>query len=324
MMKKYFLIAAALFFCSSLYAKKVKFAVDMDTVVVNAAGVHVYGDFQVAAGYPYNLDPASTMLAQEGITTVYSIVVDIPAFHEYEYRFINGDQSYQTEFVPEASRVNGFFDDNRWIYIDSTSDDTTFIGVLPYGGNAPAGLSLVVFRVNMLLQTVSADSVHIGASFQGWNPSQSMMINFNNDMIYKYQAYIPNGTYQFKFVNGNTSGGYEYVGGACAVNGERVVVIASDTVLDPVNFGSCLVGIEENDPAENMLMFPNPSSEYSRIDFNDRNNFHLVTVTDFTGRLIRQYNCHDQSMEIENLEAGIYAVSIVSSHQEVNMKLIVQ
>ncbi|MBK8686725.1 MAG: hypothetical protein IPN26_18020 [Bacteroidetes bacterium] len=47
------------------------------------------------------------------------MVVDLPAFAKYEYKFLNGDQGYEVEVVPEESRANYNLSDNRWIYVDS-------------------------------------------------------------------------------------------------------------------------------------------------------------------------------------------------------------
>lgn len=324
-MKKYFTILIAVCFTTSLFAKKVKFAVNMSAETVNAAGIHVYGDFQGAAGYPFDWDPGSTAMTQEVTdTNVYSIVVDIPAFRVYEYRFINGDQSYQTEVVPVESHVNGFFDDNRWIYVDSAANDTTFIGIIPYGANAPVGLNLVVFKVNMILENIAPEGVHIAGSFQGWDPAKSMMITFN-DTDYLYQGFLPAGHYDYKFVNGDQSSGYEYVGGSCAVGGARFVDVNADIALDPVNFGSCLVGVEENIFADQLSMYPNPSTGVARLDFNDNGSSHNVVVSDLAGRMVGQYTCNDNFLRIENLEAGIYAVSIQNNlEQTANLKLTVQ
>ena len=79
----------------------------------------------------------TTTLTQEGSTEIYSIVVDIPAFAKYEYKFLNGDQFYEAEFVP-IIRVGYNFNDNRWIYVDSLANDTTFVGAILFAGNAPA------------------------------------------------------------------------------------------------------------------------------------------------------------------------------------------
>ena len=90
-MKKYFLLLTAIFICTFSFARKVKFSVDMDTVTINTTGVHVMGDFQMILGCTVDFDAACTPLTQEASTTIYSTVVDIPAFAKYEYIFVNED-----------------------------------------------------------------------------------------------------------------------------------------------------------------------------------------------------------------------------------------
>jgi hypothetical protein len=325
-MKKIFILVTAILFCFSVSAKKIKFAVNMSNEILNTGSIHVMGDFQEAAGYPYNMDPGSTAMIQEtGDTNIYSIVVDVPAFNVYRYQFINGDQSYWVETVPQESRVNGAFDDRRWIYIDSTSDDTTFIGVLPFGMNAPVGLNLVVFRVNMLLQNVSGDSVHVAGDWQGWNTSQCMMLNFGDSTynLHRYQAYLPGGTYHFKYANGNTPADLEFVSGPCSVNDGRELVVDSDMVLEPVNFGSCLVGISVNEFTSGVSMYPNPSSGNVKLDFKDQGR-HEVKVADVSGRLVQEYSSGKNSLQITNLEQGMYTVSILNTEgQQTTLKLVV-
>jgi alpha-amylase len=324
-MKNYLIVAAALLVSTSLFAKKVKLAVNMANEIVNTTGIHVYGDFQTAAGYPFDWDPGATTMTQEaGDPDVYSVVVDIPAFHVYQYRFINGDQSYEIEFVPEESRVNGAFNDNRWMYVDSAADDTAFTGIFPYSANAPVGLTLVVFKVNMSLQTVSPEGVHVAGSFQGWDPAASTMISFN-DTVYLYQAYIQNGTWQFKFVNGNAASGYEYVSGACAVGGNREVEVTTDIALEPFNFSSCIVGVDEALFANAVDLFPNPSAGTVVVEFNDNNFTHNVIVSDVAGRSVKRYRTQGGSLRIENLDAGIYSVNVSNAaDKEANLRLIVQ
>jgi len=327
-MKKYFILASAVLLCQAVSAKKIKLSVDMTNETVNTTGIHVYGDFQEAAGFQFNWDPGSTaMLPEAWDTNVFSVIIDVPAFKIYEYRFINGDQSYEVEFVPEESRVNGAFDDNRWMYVDSTGDDTTFIGVIPYSTNAPIGLHLVVFRVNMLMETVSNDSVHVAGTWQNWDASKCMMVNFG-DSVYKYhryQAYLVPGTYQFKYANGKTTADFEYVSGVCAVNSEREVLVTGDMLLDPYNFGSCLVSVSENEFASGIRIYPNPSAGNSQIEFNDFGMEHNVQVSDFSGRLVKEYYSTGNSLKLENLEQGIYTVFIRNnSAQEAALKLVIQ
>ena len=53
--------------------------------VVNTTGVHIVGDFQTLAGFAGgDWISSSTPMTQEGTSTIYSIVVDIPAFQKYE------------------------------------------------------------------------------------------------------------------------------------------------------------------------------------------------------------------------------------------------
>lgn len=87
-------------------------------------------------------------MVRECSTAIYSIVVDVPAFHKYEYKFVNGDLFYGTEFVPLESRVGYEFNDNRWIYVDSLDNSVTDIGAIVFSGNAPAGQKLVRFLVD--------------------------------------------------------------------------------------------------------------------------------------------------------------------------------
>ena len=110
------------------FAKKVKFAVDLTGQPISPNGVHITGDFQEIAGFPGgDWTSDGTPLTQEGTSSIYSIIIDLPAFRKYEYKFVNGDKFYEAEFIPIASRVGYDFNDNRWIYVDSTSADTSFM-----------------------------------------------------------------------------------------------------------------------------------------------------------------------------------------------------
>ena len=175
-MKKLLLSITILLTSLCLSAKKVKFAVDMTGQTISAFGVHIVGDFQEAAGYPLNFDPAATPLTQEGSTNIYSIIVTIPAFTKYEYLFVNGDQTYEAEFVPDESRVGYNFVDNRWLYVDSLANDTTFVGAILFSGNAPAGLSLVRYKVDMNnALPVSPNGIHVGTSDDAFSPVKTKL-----------------------------------------------------------------------------------------------------------------------------------------------------
>ena len=50
----------------------------------------------------------------------------------------------------------------------------------------------VTFKVNMILQTVSANGVHVAGNFQGWNPATSALTDADGDGIYETTINVTN------------------------------------------------------------------------------------------------------------------------------------
>ncbi len=310
-------------FALNVSAKKVKFAVDMTGQIINTTGIHISGDFQTIAGFPGG-DWASntTSLTQEGTSDIYSIVVEIPAFAKYEYKFLNGDQFYEAEFVPIESRVGYNFDDNRWIYVDSLGDDTSFVGAILFAANAPAGNFLVRYIVDtQTLPSIDAAGMHVAGSFQNWDPTTTFLYSFTAN-VHEIISYVPTGTYEYKFYNGNTVGTAETVPGACSVNSNRELVIDKDTVLTAFCFASCtacLVGIEESESLTGVALFPNPADEFTMMTFADNNLSYTISVFDITGRKVATYfteKTNSIKLETENLNKGIYFVNAIASNNK--------
>ena len=333
-MRKGFITALLLIVVSTAFAKKVKFAVDMTGISINATGMHIAGDFQSVIGVPAgDWSSDGTPLIQDvSNPDIYSIVVDLPAFRKYEYKFLNGDQFYDAEFVPVESRVGYDFNDNRWIYVDSLANDTTFAGAILFAGNAPAGMSLVRFMVDMQNESsVSAAGVHIAGDYQGMDPATNRLYTFGSN-IYEIINYVTPGLHGFNYINGNTVGEVEVVSGSCAMSGVRVLNVPYDTVLSTVCYSSCsscvASGIAENDLAANINMYPNPAHEYTVVKFSDNSSVHTVYVRDLTGRIIRTYANYSASelrIEKENMTAGVYFVSVENADKaSTSMKLVVQ
>ena len=203
-MKKYYILFVALFFGVGAIAQthNVTFRVDLDSSAANGTGVHVAGSFQ-------GWDPAGTMLSQVGTTTVYETTVAVSP-GKLEYKFLNGDAWGDDESVPTEVSVGTNSNGNRWAVI---SQDTVLPAVL-FAGAAPAGMKAIQFKVDMSLQSTSADSIHIAGSFQGWDPSKTMMVNF--DGVHRYVAYVnPGDSVYFKFINGNDWSSVEAVPSTC-------------------------------------------------------------------------------------------------------------
>lgn len=332
-MKKLLSLLIVLCISSGVYAKKVKFAVDMGTHTISPNGIHVIGDFQVIAGFgTTDWDPGTTVLTQVGSSTIYSIIVNIPAFHKYEYKFVNGDQTYEAEFVPEEARVGYNFNDNRWLYVDSLANDTTYAGAILFDGNAPAGKSLIRFKVDMSgVLPVSANGAHVGTNYQSFDPTKIYMYSFGND-VYEIINYVTNGTYQFKFYNGNTSGNTEIVPNSCATSGNRSIIVTKDTVMPEICFSSCAVcavgvGVKENaKSALSLNMYPNPAKNI--ITLNSKiNGTYAVVVFDAKGKqvmLVKNVETETTQLNIQELNSGIYFVRIVGkNNQSAIQKLVV-
>lgn len=318
-MKKFLILGFALLAASSAFAKKVKFAVNMTGQAINATGVHVTGDFQAVAGFPGGdwLPNTTQLFPEVSDTNVYSVVVDVPAFTKYEFKFLNGDQTYDVEFVPVESRVLYNFDDNRWIYVDSLANDTLLVGPVMFGGNAPIGKYLLRFRVDMSNEAaIDPAGVHVAGAFQNWDPATTQLYSFDGAM-YEYITYVDTGmnsfVHEFKYTNGNTSAGYETIPSTCAINSNRGTTVPKDTMLESVCFSACVnclsIGISEQNSSGNIRLFPNPTSEDAMIEFNDGKAVHNVTITDASGRVVRSYNNYSSAylrVNRESLASGMY------------------
>lgn len=102
----------------------------------------------------------------------------------------------------------------------------------------------VTFRVDMSQVSVSANGVHLAGSFQGWSPGNTAMTSQGNG-IYSVTLDIAAGSYQYKFINGNSWGNDEAVPAGCGVsNGvggfnRSLTVADTDIELPIVCFGQC-------------------------------------------------------------------------------------
>jgi hypothetical protein len=311
------LLILFLFISTITFAKMVMFEVDMTGQVVNITGVHVTGDFQNVAGFPFGDWQSNTtlMTLEDSSTNIYSVVVDIPAFAKYEYKFVNGDQFYEAEFVPIESRVGYDFDDNRWIYVDSLSNDTTTTGAILFAGNAPAGLSLVRLLVDLQTQSsVSSSGVHVAGDFQNWNTQKNILYSFVPSM-YELIVYVQNGTYEYKFFNGNSTGDAELVPSGCNINGNRSLIITKDTVLSDVCFSSCSpcnITSVHKERESFFNVYPNPSRGDLYITSENISSFNVFTVS---GELILSKDVTSSLVSIDRslLSSGAYYIKAMSN-----------
>jgi hypothetical protein len=329
-MNKYLIIIISLLVVNSANAKKVKFSVDMTGQTVSVNGVHVAGDFQEEAGYEGgDWQSNTTLMIIDPGTVIYSIIVDIPAFTKYEYKFINGDQWYEVEFVPLESRVGYDYNDNRWIYVDSLFNDTTNIPAVMFSGNAPAGYYLLRLRVNLQMEEeISPYGIHVAGDFQNGDPGSTIMYSFG-DKIYEQIVYAGIWTdyadSYYRFMNGITEEDYEAVPGECAEDGYRYVEILQDTVIETVCFSACVncdqLGTGEISWPQKARVFPNPCVDAAIVEFNDVETSHDISVVNILGNTVKFY--HDfrgKSLQLhrDELPPGIYFLQMESNDRWLN------
>ncbi|MFM9944531.1 MAG: T9SS type A sorting domain-containing protein [Bacteroidia bacterium] len=315
-----------------VFAKKVIFSVDMTGLEISPNGVHISGDFQTEAGYPKDWDSKATELSKETGTNIYSIEVTIPAFRKYEYKFVNGDMFYEVEFVPEKSRVGYDFNDNRWIYIDSLSDEVTLLPVFLFGGNAPSGKKMVKFVVDVQNQfAVDGKGIHVAGSFQNWNTAtSSFMYSFGNK-VHEYVTYIDSVNITFKFLNGAEENKFETITGSCVNSGgRRNIKVTSDTVLSEVCFSSCsdcpasIFKTEKN--VSFASLYPNPSMGLTKLKINNPTGEYVLSLLDISGRIVQKIKMDrgELSIETTGFKSGIYTLEILDSNLgKTNLKLAV-
>lgn len=313
-----------IFIANFSFAKKVKFSVNMTGQVLDPTGVHVMGDFQEAAGICTNWTPDSAIMTKDlADTNIYYLYVDIPAFAKYEYLFINGALSYLVEIVPPKARVGYNNDDNRWIYIDSLANDTTILPTFKFSETSPAGLTMMRYVVDMTLQTVSPNGVHLAGDFQGWNSSTTRLYSFGSN-TYEIILYDTLGdANNYNFYNGNTGANIELVTGGCVINTMRYFTLTMDTILSKVCYSSCStcypLAVSDTKIENEGKLYPNPMTSFTTIAFNDNSKMHQVLVSDLSGRnILRFADIKDNSLQIErnSLNSGIYIVSVLNEAGE--------
>ncbi|MDB4286202.1 T9SS type A sorting domain-containing protein [bacterium] len=265
-MRKFYLLLILLMACFtvSLQAQtNVTMRVDM-SLQMNVDTVSVAGSFQAAAGFPSDWAPGDTRLEDADMDNIYDITISLPA-GMYEFKYVNGTAWGQDEGVPGTCAMNN----NRFMSIGN--NDTT-LDLVCFGSCAacPANVDTinVTLQVDMSNETVGS-VVSVAGAFQGqvpgttgdWKPGETLMTDGDGDGIYEVTVRIAEGTYQYKFLNGDAWGTDEGIPSACAVSNNReMIVLDNDTIVDVVCFGTC----------DNMCTPPLPPINVTfRVDMQD-------------------------------------------------------
>ena len=198
--------------------------VDMRALMVSANGVHVAGSLQMPSGAVANWDPAITALTDANADGIYDVTLSLPA-GSYEYKFVNGNAWGSDENpIPAACNVNG----NRGVTV--AADMVVPVHAYASCDPNPAG-NPVIFQVNIGAGTVTGD-VTVAGNFQmaagypaDWDNTTTIMDLVPGTNMYQKTVWLNvTDTFQYKFIN---SGGWESVPGACAVGGNREMIVAN-------------------------------------------------------------------------------------------------
>jgi hypothetical protein len=212
----------------------VTFQVDMSNETVSPDGVFVAGSFQ---GWSSD----STQMTLTG-NNIYTYTATLIAGEYYEFKYLNGSDFANAEIVPgDCSSEDG----NRFLTVP---EGGIVLDPVCFGwcGDCP-DLVEITFNVDMSLQDVSPDGVHLIGDFQNWDP-QATPLTAIGDGIFSATVILPAGTYQtYRYLNGNSfeTGTIENVPEECGVEDgfggmKRFMdVPLESTTLDVVCFGYC-------------------------------------------------------------------------------------
>jgi hypothetical protein len=138
----------------------------------------------------------------------------------------------------------------------------------------------VTFRVNLSLQTPSANGVHIAGSFAdngnpypSWTPGVIEMLPTADPNIFEVTLNLAQGNYQYKFINGNVWGSDESIPSDCSVNNNRGVTVGATPIIEEYCFTQCTQSCIQN---------PNPANITFKVDMStliSNGGFDLITDT---------------------------------------------
>lgn len=229
-------------------------SVDMSQQTIAATGVHVGGTFN-------SWNSSATLMTNSG-NDIYTATVSVLAGSVQEYKFINGDTWAETEIVPVECGVddgNGGY--NRQVTI-GTGNLSTDVVCFSQCTACPTPVNLTL-SVDMSLQTVSPNGVHVGGTFNNWSTLDNVMTTSGNNIYTATVSVLGGSVQEYKFINGDTWAETEIVPAECGVddgNGgfNRQVTLGS------VNYATDLVCFSSCGPC------PEPSDATFRVDMSQQ------------------------------------------------------
>lgn len=302
---------------------KIIFRVDMSTTC-DFDSVDVAGSFQANGNVGGNWSGGVNMKDMGGKIYMSDTITLDAGGYEYKFRKISkGNVSWEGL----ANRqLNVSKDDTTKL---TCFDKDTLCSPIP----APAD---VTFMVDLTNETPDANGdIFVMGNFTNpnWQGGALKMTQVPGKPGF-YTATYPKmcpGTFYYKFVNGpvsnnqNEEGFKDSAQRSCVVpnglggfNRTYTRTSANPVVLAYV-FSKCQTistGMAQAEVLQNSLMvYPNPMSDYARLDLGNSSASYMVRITDLTGKEVRTYNQVNASVlaiEKGGLSSGIYLIQVIS------------
>ncbi len=198
----------------------------------------------------------------------------------------------------------------------------------------------VVFQVDMS-QTSNNDTVYVtGGALDNWCGSCLLMTDPDGDMVYTDTVALVPGTYEFKFNNGGTAEEMldPSIDSLCTLTTgsftNRIVTIGmTDTTLPAFCFESCDECVMSNlvtidNPEDRFTVFPVPSDDYVSVLFNG-DEFHngMLSLYNVAGQTVKEIQLNTDnnvSIDVNDLPAGMYLMTILSDTEMATQKILIK
>lgn len=253
--------------CAACNEYAVLFRVDMSAQpAVNPNGVHVAGSFQQPTAWQAGDTPLSDDDGDgvwEVLATFTADALDMDG--NIQYKFINGNDwaNPNEDMTGQDCAVPGGGD-----RLLAVSEFNMMTDAYCFGTCSPCTApTMVTFQVDMSLQTVSPNGVHVAGAFQtpeAWQPGATEMLDDDMDGVYEVTVPVQPGNYAFKFINGNNWDGpdndNEAVPGECATDGNRLLVAEGEEMTVAYCYNQC---------GSECVADPDPEEITFRVDMNE-------------------------------------------------------
>lgn len=186
--------------------------------------------------------------------------------------------------------------------------------------------------VDMRLENINPNGVHIVGNFQGWNTDSTLMEDSDGDGIYTYtiDTYFGD-TVMYRFINGDEWSNAEVVPIGCQFLGSSNRGKISNLDIDSaqvVCFSACIscnVGISEH---HSINLYPNPSHGAFVIERTKQYDQLEVFIVNSTGEVVQYLTWPSGEpsvlISLDILPAGVYSVHLKNAQTITVLSVVIQ